>query len=153
MKRGLVFTKIMLHAVHSSNIWQINIQSSVFFYFRSNGQIFSPLVFLYLVVPFRSNDPVSTSPYKQNHHNSFLNTNLPTVKLLTKEIRAYFAKIRIGNVKRAAAGPNGNLWRAVKKAKNLVHDEIPSNLTLGGGGRQQLSVMLPIVLPSILVIK
>ena len=25
-----------------------------------------------------------------------------------------------------------NLWRAVKSAKNIVHDNIPSSLTLGG---------------------
>ena len=57
---------------------------------------------------------------------------MPTIKLLTNEIRAYFTKIRIGNVKRAATGPNGNIWNGVKRAKNLVKDEIPSNLTLGG---------------------
>ena len=58
--------------------------------------------------------------------------NLPSIKLLSREISNYFSRQRIGNVKRAATGPNGNLWRAVKRAKNIVQDEIPSNLTLGG---------------------
>ena len=46
----------------------------------------------------------------------------------------YQKKKFVGKVKRAATGLNGNLWRAVKSAKNIVHDEIPNNLTLGGGG-------------------
>ena len=64
-----------------------------------------------------------------------LNKNLlhmPTIKSLTKEIKLYFSNKLLANVKRAATGPKGNLWRAVKKAKNLVHDEIPSELTLVG---------------------
>ena len=38
----------------------------------------------------------------------------------------------MGNVKRAAMGPNGNIWKAVKIAKNLNKESIPENLTLGG---------------------
>ena len=57
---------------------------------------------------------------------------MPKIKDLTKEIKVYFHKLRVGNVKRAASGPNGNLWRAVKVAKNLVQEEVPCNLTLGG---------------------
>ena len=59
-------------------------------------------------------------------------TNVPLINVLTKEIRDYYSRLRVGNVNRAATGPKGNLWRAVKIAKNLVHDDIPSNLTLGG---------------------
>ena len=78
--------------------------------------------------------------------------NFPSIKLLSREISNYFSRQRrIGNVKRAATGPNGNLWRAVKRAKNLVQDEIPSNLTLGE--KLLLLVMLPIVMPSTLVAK
>ena len=77
--------------------------------------------------------------------------NLPSIKLLSREISNYFSRQRIGNVKRAATGPNGNLWRAVKRAKNIVQDKIPSNSTLGEN--MLLLVILPIVMPSTLVAK
>ena len=54
------------------------------------------------------------------------------VKTLTTEIKTHFRGKLISNVKRAATGTNGNIWRAVKRAKNLVHEVIPNNLTLGG---------------------
>ena len=40
--------------------------------------------------------------------------------------------MKIGRVKRAAKGGNINIWKAVKKAKNVNVDTIPTNLTLGG---------------------
>ena len=51
---------------------------------------------------------------------------------LNKEIRTFHLSKKISTVKQAASGPGGNIWKAVKRAKNVVHDEIPSNLTLGG---------------------
>ena len=57
---------------------------------------------------------------------------MPTIKSLTKEIKLYFSNKLLANVKRAPTGPKGNLCWAVKKAENLVHDEIPSELTLVG---------------------
>ena len=54
---------------------------------------------------------------------------------LSREIKNHFHGVLVGNVRRAAKGPKGNLWRAVKTAKNLVHEDIASNLTLGGGAR------------------
>ena len=51
---------------------------------------------------------------------------------MSKEIRTTFANLKIGRVKRAAKGGNINLWKAVKKAKNVNVDTIPTNLTLGG---------------------
>ena len=43
--------------------------------------------------------------------------NVPYVKLLNKEINNYFVGRRVCNVRRAADGPKGNIWRAVKLAK------------------------------------
>ena len=60
-------------------------------------------------------------------------SHLLVIKSLTEEIKRYFSCKLLSNVKRAAAGPKDNLWRAVKKAKNVVHAEIPSDLTGGGG--------------------
>ena len=53
-------------------------------------------------------------------------------KLLNSEIKSYFASVKIGNVRRTATGGSANLWKAVKLAKNLVTNELPSDLTLGG---------------------
>ena len=39
---------------------------------------------------------------------------------------------RQSDVRRAASGGSANLWKAVKLAKNLVNNELPSDLTLGG---------------------
>ena len=58
--------------------------------------------------------------------------NSNEIRLLNYEIRSYFASIKIGNVRRVASGGGTNLWKAVKFAKNLVTNELPSNLTLGG---------------------
>ena len=58
--------------------------------------------------------------------------NLTAIKSLNKVIKEFHLSNRISDVKRAVAGPNGNIWHAVKRAKNLVHEDIPSNLTLGG---------------------
>ena len=59
-------------------------------------------------------------------------TNLPTIKLLKKEIKAFHLSKRISNVRRATTGQKGSIWNAVKQAKNLVLEEIPGDLTLGG---------------------
>ena len=40
--------------------------------------------------------------------------------------------LKVSNVKRAAMGTNGNIWKAVKIAKNLNMESLPKNLTLGG---------------------
>ena len=53
------------------------------------------------------------------------------IRLLNGEIKSYFAGIKIGNVRSAASGGGANLWKAVKLAKNLVANELPSDLTLG----------------------
>ena len=59
-------------------------------------------------------------------------TNLPTIKLLNEEIKAFHLSKRISNVRRATTGQKGSIWNAVKQAKNLVLEEIPGELTLGG---------------------
>ena len=58
--------------------------------------------------------------------------NHEAIKSLNKEIKAFHLSNRISNIKRATNGPNGNIWLAVKRAKNLVHEDIPSSMTLGG---------------------
>ena len=67
-------------------------------------------------------------------HNKDHNTNInsPAIKILNKEISSHFNCLKISNVKKAALGANGNLWKAVKMAKNLNVDSLPKNLTLGG---------------------
>ena len=49
-----------------------------------------------------------------------------------KQNKNFFIDIKVSNVRRASLGPKGNLWQAVKAAKNVNREEIPSNLTLGG---------------------
>ena len=63
-------------------------------------------------------------------HNTCINS--PAIKILNKDIRIYFRDLKISNVKRAAMGTKGNVWKAVKVAKNLNIDSLPKNLTLGG---------------------
>ena len=58
--------------------------------------------------------------------------NIKEIRLLNPEIKNYFSSIKIGNVRRAALGGGANLWKAVKLAKNLVTNELPTDLTLGG---------------------
>ena len=48
------------------------------------------------------------------------------------DIRSYFVNQKITRVRNAAVGGNVNLWKAVKIAKNINSDAIPSNLTVGG---------------------
>ena len=40
--------------------------------------------------------------------------NLPTIITLNKEIRAFHSSKKISNVKQAASGRGGNIWKAVK---------------------------------------
>ena len=54
------------------------------------------------------------------------------IKLLNVEIRSYFVGLKVSRVRSAAMGGGINLWKAVKLAKNLLADAIPTNLTLGG---------------------
>ena len=44
----------------------------------------------------------------------------------------HFRGLKSSNVKRAAMGNKGNIWKAVKIAKNLNVDSLPKNLSLGG---------------------
>ena len=56
------------------------------------------------------------------------------IKHLSLDIKNYFRNAKRLNVERVAMG-NGsgaNLWKAVKLAKNINVESIPSNLTLGG---------------------
>ena len=62
-----------------------------------------------------------------------LMSHMSIIKSLTIEIKTHFKDKLISNVKRAATGTNGNIWRALKRAKNLVHEVIPNNLHMGGG--------------------
>ena len=55
------------------------------------------------------------------------------IKVLNSEINEFFAKKRVDKVKSHAKGQKQNLWKAVKVARGLNPDEIPSDLTLGGG--------------------
>ena len=54
------------------------------------------------------------------------------IKVLNSEINEFFAKKRVDKVRSHAKGQKQNLWKAVKVARGLNPDEIPSDLTLGG---------------------
>jgi hypothetical protein len=41
-------------------------------------------------------------------------------------------------------GTNGNIWKAVKIAKNLNVDSLPKNLTLGGKPVQKMKLQIPL---------
>ena len=58
--------------------------------------------------------------------------NFNEIRFLNREIKTYFASIKISNVWRATLGGSANLWKAVKLAKNIVTNELPSDLTLVG---------------------
>ena len=57
-------------------------------------------------------------------------TNVPLIRSLNEDIRAYFCNAKINRVRQTAVGGNLNLWKAVKVAKNLKTDGIPSNFIL-----------------------
>ena len=59
-------------------------------------------------------------------------SNAAEIKTLTKEIKDFFVGVKICNIRRASLGVSANLWKAVKLAKNLTTNDLPSNLTLGG---------------------
>ena len=63
-------------------------------------------------------------------HNTL--SKYPEIKTLNKEISAHFRSLRIGNVKRTALGVNGNIWKAVKVAKDLNSESFPTNFFKGG---------------------
>ena len=58
------------------------------------------------------------------------------IKKLSLEIKNHFHSIKKARVACVAMGKcngnGGNLWKAVKIARNVVCDSIPTNLTLGG---------------------
>ena len=62
------------------------------------------------------------------------NAHYPEIKKLSLEIKKYFYLCKKERVQRIALGTGsaGNLWKAVKIAKNVNQDIIPQNLTLGG---------------------
>ena len=68
------------------------------------------------------------------HYNRINNCSLriSEIKVLNKEINNYFQSKRAANVRKAALGPNTNIWKAVKLAKNICLHDIPLNMTLGG---------------------
>ena len=54
------------------------------------------------------------------------------IKILNKEIGSYFSAAKACGVRQAAMGKKVNLWKAVKLAKNMNSESIPTSLTLGG---------------------
>ena len=60
------------------------------------------------------------------------NVNAIRIRALNVEIKSFFVGAKTISVRRAAMGSKVNLWKAVKVAKNLNSDSIPTNLTLGG---------------------
>ena len=63
-------------------------------------------------------------------HNSTV--HFAEIKSLNTEITLHFRSLKNSNVRRAAMGNKGNLWKAVKVARDLNVDSLPKNLTLGG---------------------
>ena len=62
------------------------------------------------------------------------NCNFLEIRMLSKDIRNFhytFKKNKITNLA-LSKGKANNLWRAIKVAKNVNQDTIPSNMTLGG---------------------
>ena len=69
---------------------------------------------------------------RSNRNKNSVN-NLPEILTLNRDIKSFFAGEKVSNVRRAGLGVKGNLWKAVRVAKNLNPNDLPSNLTLGGG--------------------
>ena len=59
--------------------------------------------------------------------------HLAEIKVLNKNIRAFHTEKRKNKVRCSASGTNGNIWRAVRVAKDLNPDTIPTSLTQGQG--------------------
>ena len=57
---------------------------------------------------------------------------LAEIKVLNKEISKNFNEMRAKRVKSFVTGTKQNLWKAVRVARDLNPDEIPTNLNLGG---------------------
>ena len=61
------------------------------------------------------------------------NFRLTKIKTLNSEIKAYYKKEKTEKVRRTVIpGNSASLWKAVKVAKNLITNDLPSDLTLGG---------------------
>ena len=62
------------------------------------------------------------------------NAHYLELKQLSLEIKNHFRSIKRDSIDRVALGNGntGNLWKAVKLAKNVNCENIPTNLTLGG---------------------
>ena len=58
--------------------------------------------------------------------------NAIAIRSLNTEIRSHFKNCKIKSVKQAALGNGGNIWKAVKAAKNMNHGVLPNVFTLGG---------------------
>ena len=60
---------------------------------------------------------------------------MESIKLLTKEIKLHFEtakkKLVEGVAMGGSAGGKGNIWKAVKIAKNFNTNSLPKNMTLG----------------------
>ena len=59
-------------------------------------------------------------------------SNHVEIRNLNQAIKKHYASLKIGDVRKACLGVNGNLWKAVKIAKNLVPVDLPDDLNLGG---------------------
>ena len=53
------------------------------------------------------------------------------LNLLKKEINKFFVERKVTKVKSLVTGSKQNLWKAVRVARDLIAEMIPSNLTLG----------------------
>ena len=62
------------------------------------------------------------------------NLHFLEIKTLSNDIKSYYRSYKINKVKNTALsnGNVNNLWKAIKIAKNLSCDTIPSNLTHDG---------------------
>ena len=60
------------------------------------------------------------------------NANAPKIKTLGFEIRQLFENEIKSRVRSAATGNSGNLWKAVKRSKNINSETIPKNMTVAG---------------------
>ena len=76
--------------------------------------------------------------YNKEHNST---EKSPEIKILNKEICSHFRGIKISNVKKAAMGIKGNIWKAIKIAKNLNEDSVPKNLSRGEYRLQRMTLL------------
>ena len=107
---------------------------------RKTSDIVAPLCTVPLHVSRKRKDLPSFVKNYYNKRNRLLKVekslrnrhHITEIKALDKKIAKFHSEKKIRAVRSLVDEPNGNIWNAVRAAKDQNHEKIPSNLTLNG---------------------